>query len=922
MVGLSLAGYFIWSGSDTPTPQSAVAQADPAVKPNDDAGKPPPPVKPTPPDTDRLDDLRQKVPAAGPADALRLLAPKPDDPPAVAAWKNAWRPVVTARMEEVPAEISAGDLVRFADRLAAYRLTGPDGNELDRARGKLLARYAAKAVPKLATRDEFEQVRPALETADPDNDWVRAGLTEAKLEAGEKPAFTAAAPPGYAAYLKAVLSGDGIQLAAAVPAGTPDWLTPRRAGRLADGLATAVVGQRVGGRLGEFGDQSERVAGWLAKLGSLTPGGVPEAVAGDVVLLADKWPALKGLAERGSGGRATLAALRQQLAAPGVPPKGLLDRLTDVASRIGPDADDGTKSAAADLLADAGRAVFRHRDEWKKAAGFGTPADNLHRAGELFKRAAELSSRPEDFAWQGLMLVAVDPKTSSGVLENLANRGGDGPAALTLKGIVAARRKDRNDRPAAVTAFRDAVGKAKADPAKYSAELVLAYNHGGHTAILEANDQPAGPTRTELIASAITWGEALAKLEPLRADGPIIAGCAHEDRGWLDNLPVDKGERCGAAGPYAKADEWFQKAAGLACDTPDAAASNRGRNLFKWAEDDCQLGKYAPTDTAKSAPDRRRLDDATTALKAVGSNGPLAPEARYWLAEVALLRLQGAERQPGGGDLKALRQAALDAVTRVLPPPGQDKGQWQIEADKLVNLHLGDAQRLEKSGDLLGAASAVGRAAAAAAANELPKSQLSGLYVRQAWLLMAVGEKDEAKLAASFAAAKGPLTRALRADPQNVDLWLWRFNLGKVEMAAAQKFKAAKDLAAAAARYAVATNHLREAQEQGNIQSRRDARVRASYDKTMVVIGKCYDEIDLFLPTVLDDSTPLTGLGAACRLARLDLQVEADRSLAVDKRQPAVAWLSKVRTARTSLDDDVVTAAEEMSVRIQTTKAR
>ncbi len=949
VVGLGLAGYFVFTANTPPTTPSVASGTEPTKLSGNGVGTADTKSTPVTPTDDRFAKAREAV-KSGAADALAQIDALPDGSADQAAWKKAWRLVLKARAAATPAAVSADELIRFADDLQAPKLPA-DADDVTAARRELITGRAVVAVPKFDSAADFAKARPALEAADPGNDWVRAALTEAKLEVGEKPAFAADSPPGVAPYLKAVLSGDASQLADAVPADKPDWLKPWRAVRLADGLATAVEAARVNKQPGAFGDQSGLVAGWLLALGRAADAAGPagpgarKTVAADVVLLSATRPELKELAgavagqvsdetikslppaeqaklwaavaDRAGPGKATVTALRKLLATDATA-RPVFANLKEVSALIGPGPDADTKLAAADLLADAGRLLFRHRDDWKNQPGFGTSADNLRRAGELFGQAATLAERPDDFAWQGLVRVATDRNIAIASLAELSNRGGDGLAATTLRGIVAARKVDH---AAALKSLREAITRGRHDVPRSNGELVMAYRQAGPSAIAYAHTAGGAPTRGRLIGEAIEWGEALDKLEPARADGAVIAGCASEDRGWLDRMPLDVKERCGPNGPYAKADGWFRKAATLAYDVPAAAASNRGRNLFKWAEDECQLGKYTAEDTTKLPPRKKSLEDAATALGPVGeTTGPLAAEARYWLAEVALLRVQAAERA-GDGDRRTAQKEAIAALKPVLPRPGEtaDPAKWQIGAERLVGIHVAESDRLEKTGELSAAAAAAARAAEAAAAQALPKARQAELLVRQAGLSMAQGGDDPAKQATHYPAARSPLTRAIKGDPDNPARWEWRLAIGKVELAAARELKDT-DKKRATARYAAACNHLRVAQVVGYKQKQDTPVIAAAFNLMQKQIGPIYGDIDRFLKAEYPDGLPVDRFGAAVRLVWIDLDYEADKKVADEKRPQVTKLLAMLRADKAGLDDDLKDAGEAAADRVLSRK--
>ena len=910
VVGMGLAGYFVFPPNTPPTAPSVAGGGTEPTKPADGGSgkadtKPTPVTPPVVPD-DRFARARTAA-KAGAADALAQLDALPDGPADQAAWKRAWRPVLLARVAAPPAAVSADELVRFADDLQAPKL--PADADLAAARRELITRRAEVAVPKFDAAADFARARPALETADPGNEWVRAGLAEARLEVGEKPTFAADAPPGVAPYLRAVLSGDAGQLADAVPADKPDWLKPWRAARLADGLATAVEAARANKWPGAFGDQSERVAGWLLALGRAADAagpagdGVRKTVAADVVLLSAARPELKELAgsvagqvsddaikslpppeqarlwaavaDRAGPGKATVNALRKLLAADATA-RPVFVSLKDVAALTGPGPDADTKLAAADLLADAGRLLFRNRDAWAKQTDFGTSEANGRRAVELFDQATGLSRRPEDVALKGLTLAAVDRDAPAADLQRLADEAGDGPLGRALRGVVAGRAGRHLD---ALTALRKVIPELAAGPTPDPAGLVAAYDQAGHSALAVANAD--GSDKAGLVGEAITWGEALSTLERTRADGPVLAGCAWEDRGWLVRDPESLADRVAeATGPYATAEARFAAAAGRPHGDPARTAVHRGRNLYKWAEDQAQLVKWQAAATPKAAPPKARLEAAEAELTKAAGDKRFAAEAAHWLAEAATLRYEAAVRVRAGDPAK-LGPIALAAHEAVAKKDGDHAATWRrLSARRADELREAESDRsltalrtkLRGLRDRpVEAAPVAEELAAAVEKAKRPKAELAGALGEAGRLRFVAGEVSPAARAAHWPKARATLGRALAlAPPTAPDRWRWQFDLGRIEFADGRDL-ADKDPSAAALRYVLATHSLRDAWVQGSSAFLADEALKARLTTPLAAMKGFFDK------TPIDE--PLTGTRAALRLTHLDLKRDTDDNL-------------------------------------------
>ncbi len=657
-------------------------------------------------------------------------------------------------------------------------LTDADRDDLRAYYRELLAEKVQTAVPGLGDKTPWADVAALCEEAGKAaglspaaKGLLSACRTECRAELGlprddtdPPPPTKADGYPAYAAALRAWKAGtDAAKVpdaaadaaAALVPAAAPtagDWPNPHRLGRLADLLAAAagrlrtpdekdlehpypadgkaipwlVSAARAAGLAKRDAKDRDRLAyeellarwskaatdgaaaGLADRLGGAKfAAGLPAAARARFgVVLAAARPA-----DAVAGYRLALDALRSEGSPTlrGFVARAVLTRLSTGAAAL-----PAGKEAAA-LLADAGRAVYRHRRAWAEAKAF--PDRPAAVAAALFDRAAERSGRAADHAWRGVCRADL-PQAAFDRLEAdlAAARKADGasaePAVLLLEGVVAARRPwkepavrpDLKDQIAAAAAadakYREGLRLAAGEPAPEDGQtlpddrrdvLAVLYDRAAVNAIALANLDPSDRQRQAgLLADAVRWANALTRVGPDRVDGLDVRGCAEEDQAWL----LKPADRFAANGAYARADQTFAAALPAAGARPEARV-HRGRNLFKWAED----AFYA---RAAAAPDEAKLAEAeklfTTALEELGAapRPATAAECRYWLGRLAVLRYLTAPDGPAKPRLYAQAVAEYAKAAGLTADPGA-AGWADAVGQGLLLVHAVEGGRLARS---------------------------------------------------------------------------------------------------------------------------------------------------------------------------------------------------------------------------------
>ena len=964
VAGLAAGGWFlatrdaktVASGGMPSTPTSASVVPDPP-KPGPE---PVPGVTPPDPPPAGLTaaQVRQQALAAvaGTDRGASLRALDQVTGPGAADWQAAWRPLLSARK---PTAATLADLEEAAKAFPTTRpagLSGPDAEAVLAARRKLVTEFFEAAYQSLKFDDDKDKVATALIAADPNNERVAVWRADA-----DRTATGLKLPTGFDKYLQATGNQPATDtIAEAVPADEPAWFDERRAGKLANLLAAAVVKARTNAKVaGTYTVPADRVALWLvaADRAAGKVGAAGEAVrrrlAPDAYVVADTLkglnsitPPLSALAERakamvtpadltdlsagqkdrllaglpgGAGKLAALAALRQLLKSDTRPEelaKGVYAKLDNPDALVGGDPDAGVTKELVLLLGDAGRKLFHNREKWAQVTGFGKSATEvLLKAAGLLAEADKRGQRPDDAAWYGIALL----KAGREPAEDVIARAGSGPAGLVFQGMAIERAGGGMAGPSiparqnALGLLRDAIQVGREQPDGQDI-LALAYKHAGDHAIALANaDGMTTVQQRKYLDEAEAYAKDLDQVDRDRNDGLVLLGCVYEDRGWLLREPLLLSVRCGSAGPYATADKYLNAAIKRQGGRYPLAEMHRGRNLFKWAEDQAQLGRWREQKESQRKPDETRLKAAEDAL----AKADKTTETLYWLANISAIRYEATEQGLRGGDADSLAKTAADAIGTVAGRTDTPSVAWRrLALKQLLWLHMGEAHRHDKAKRANEAVTAADAAAEVAKTLEsatktigVSTSELYKLHVLRGQLHYQIGYDDPKSRKQHWPPAHESLTRAVELNPVAPDIWKCRYSLGDVEVWFGEAFakKAAENASprelveAAATHHTLAVNHFREAQYKcwGQVEARQAT--RDDYDNLLPVIKQRYITIAAFFGYYLTDVAQPDGRQAVWRLAYEE--VKADAPEIVKQGMPA-DMKKRIRDLSAALDAD------------------
>ena len=349
-----------------------------------------------------------------------------------------------------------------------------------------------------------------------------------------------------------------------------------------------------------------------------------------------------------------------------------------VLTRLTTDTGIDRQAGGTELLAAAGRELFRNRRAWADAGLADAPAKV---AAGLFDRAAVASKRPDDFAWAGICRseVAGTPYVKLTGDLDAARANGSSPAALVLEGLIAAREPWSKpgawpDQAAEMAAlrrasdlFRKAIAACQADKIGRTDELLFLFDRTAAVTARLADEVTDPKAKDALLKSLDALASDLKATIPGRLEGLRYEARALEGR--APALPTE--QKFTPTGAYARADQKYAWAGGL-LGTPPGVAVGRGRNLLKWSEDEFRAG-------GGTFLDRERLDRAEHYLRTVTAAGrkDVGPgelaEAHHRLGEAALLRYEaeqsGAGKSKLFGEAMASFQAAAEAADRLDEDP-------------------------------------------------------------------------------------------------------------------------------------------------------------------------------------------------------------------------------------------------------------
>jgi serine/threonine protein kinase len=370
------------------------------------------------------------------------------------------------------------------------------------------------------------------------------------------------------------------------------------------------------------------------------------------------------------------------------------------------------KTSVAKLLNEAGRDVRRNRETWADAPE--VKADQrqpIDLAFALFDQSAKLATRAEDIAWRGICRSeGSNPKLTEIEADAKAAHAADArdPVGLALRGIAAGLRGKAApaladklaDFNAAADDFNAALAVSKDRRPADGDALILLYKHAADNAILLANEDKSDPRKqASWITDAEKYAKALIDLAPERLDGLDSRGCVYEDMGWLLKAPGRFDKRDGA---YARADKDFENAIGgtFTGGGRAIALTHRGRNYFKWAQDEYRSHFEKTLDPDKLARAEAAFRQADRGLERE-PRPDIAAESHYWRGKVAMLRhraaLKGLPGQPPPRDSykhaveffnKALEEAQNPAASRW----------YELVLIDLVYAHADEVRRLATGG--------------------------------------------------------------------------------------------------------------------------------------------------------------------------------------------------------------------------------
>ena len=327
------------------------------------------------------------------------------------------------------------------------------------------------------------------------------------------------------------------------------------------------------------------------------------------------------------------------------------------------------RTAAATLYRALGRQLYANKKAWADSGQLESPPLNV--AMTAFEQAVNLAGAADDLAWRGLIrselpkfefadlqkdaqsAMKADPKNPLCILLDAVETLESATGQTDTKVYLDRLRKADDEFKTSIKAFQ-------AHESDFDEALAIAYRRVAYNAINLANtDQSTETGQAEELSEAVAWAEQLMSLKPDSAEGQNTLGCAYEDQAWLLRSP----DRFQPDGPYARADESFRKAIDPTDPLPQVYL-NRGRNLFKWAEDKYNARSQSESlDNTKLTQAKAQFQDAIDEFTSSTDDPLLLCESHYWLGKLEMLRLQ----DQAAIDLKTdLYESAVDHYRKAI----------------------------------------------------------------------------------------------------------------------------------------------------------------------------------------------------------------------------------------------------------------